>query len=44
MNHLPQIAAANFFVIPTGTCRLVFVLVIRAHERRRIVQIETADI
>jgi putative transposase len=36
-NHLQQIAAADFFVVPTATYRLLFVLVILAHERRRIV-------
>jgi hypothetical protein len=27
-NHIGQIAAADFFVVPTATCRLLFVLVI----------------
>src|SRR5229473_427377 len=35
-NHLGQIVAADFFVVPTVTCRLVFVLVLLAHDRRRI--------
>jgi putative transposase len=35
-NHVGQIIAADFFVVPTVTCRLVFVLVLIAHERRRI--------
>jgi putative transposase len=38
-NHVHQIAAADFFVVPTATCRLLFVLVILAHERRRIVHV-----
>jgi hypothetical protein len=38
-NHVQQIAAADFFVVPTATCRLLFVLVILAHERRRIVHV-----
>src|SRR5438477_5827785 len=38
-NHLEQIAAADFFVVPTVTCRPLFVLVILAHERRRIVHV-----
>jgi putative transposase len=42
-NHLQQIAAADFFVVPTGTCRLLFVLVILAHERRRVVHIAVTD-
>jgi hypothetical protein len=32
-NHASQIPAANFFIVPTATYRLVFVLVILAHER-----------
>jgi hypothetical protein len=35
-NHLGQIVAADFFVVPTVTSRLVFVLVLLAHDRRRI--------
>jgi putative transposase len=31
--------AADFFVVPTATCRLLFVLVILAHERRPIVHV-----
>ena len=42
-NHLGQIAAADFFVVPTATCRLLFVLVILAHERRRIVHVAITD-
>ena len=35
-NHLDQIVAADFFVVPTVTYRLVFVLVLLVHDRRRI--------
>ena len=35
-NHLGQMVAADFFVVPTVTYRLVFVLVLLAHDRRRI--------
>lgn len=42
-NHLQQIAAADFFVVPTATCRLLFVLVILAHERRRVVHVAVTD-
>ncbi len=38
-NHRAQLVAADFFVVPTATCRLVFVLVILAHERRRMVHV-----
>jgi putative transposase len=36
-NHVHQIVAADFFVVPTAACRLLFVLVILAHDRRRVV-------
>jgi hypothetical protein len=36
-NQVGQIMAADFFVVPTATYRLLFVLVILAHERRRVV-------
>ncbi|HEV3312786.1 MAG TPA: integrase, partial [Chloroflexota bacterium] len=35
-NHVGQVVAADFFVVPTVTCRLVFVLVFLAHDGRRI--------
>jgi len=31
-----EIVAADFFVVPTATYRLMFVLVLLAHDRRRI--------
>jgi transposase InsO family protein len=42
-NHVSQIAAADFFVVPTVTFRLLFVLVILAHERRRVVHVAVTD-
>lgn len=35
-NHVGQIIAADVFVVPTVTCRLAFVRVLLAHDRRRI--------
>ena len=35
--------AADFFVVPTVTYRLLFVLVILAHERRRVVHVAVTD-
>jgi transposase InsO family protein len=37
-NHANQIMAVDLFVVPTVTFRLLFVLVILAHDRRRIVR------
>ncbi len=42
-NHVGQIMAAGLFVVPTVTCRLLFVLVIFAHDRRRIVRVAVTD-
>jgi transposase InsO family protein len=42
-NHASQIMAADFFVVPTITFRLLFVLVILAHDRRRIVHVAVTD-
>jgi hypothetical protein len=41
--HVGQIMAADFFVVPTVTYRLLFVLVILAHHRRRIVHVAVTD-
>jgi transposase InsO family protein len=38
-NHIHQIMAADFFVVPTATGRLLFVLVMLAHSRRRVVHV-----
>lgn len=42
-NHVGQIMAADFFVVPIVTYRLSFVLVILAHDRRRIVHVAVTD-
>jgi hypothetical protein len=42
-NQACQIMAADLFVVPTVTFRLLFVLVIFAHERRRIVHFAVTD-
>ena len=42
-NHVGQIMAADFLVVPTVTYQLLFVLVILAHDRRRIVHVAVTD-
>ena len=42
-NHASQIMAADLFVVPTVTFRLLFVLVILAHDRRRIVHVAVTE-
>jgi putative transposase len=36
-NHLAQTAAIDFFTVPTATFRVLFVFIVLAHERRRVV-------
>ena len=36
-NHVGTLASMDFFVVPTATFRLLYVLVILSHERRRVV-------
>jgi putative transposase len=38
-NHASQIMAADLFVVPTVTFRLLFVLIMLAHDRRRLVHV-----
>jgi len=42
-NHVGQVMSADFFVVPTATYRLLFVLVILAHERRRVVHVAVTE-
>jgi len=41
-NHLQQVVAVDFFVVPTLTFRILFVLVVLAHDRRRILHFNIA--
>ena len=38
-NHASQLASMDFFTVPTATFRVLFVLVILSHDRRRIVHV-----
>ena len=38
-NHVHNLVALDFFTVPTVTFRVLFVLVILAHERRRVVHV-----
>jgi putative transposase len=42
-NHANQIMAADLFVVPTVTFRLLFVLVMLGHDRRRIVHLAVTE-
>jgi len=36
-NHVPEIAACDFFTVPTVTFRVLYVFVVLRHDRRRVV-------
>jgi transposase InsO family protein len=42
-NHVQDLVALDFFTVPTITCRVLFVLVILAHARRRIVHFHVTE-
>jgi len=36
-NHVKELVSVDFFVVPTATFRVLFVLLVLAHDRRRVV-------
>jgi transposase InsO family protein len=42
-NHMRDLVALDFFVVPTVTFRVLFVLVILAHDRRRIIHFNVTE-
>ena len=36
-NHVTQLASIDFFIVPTVTFRVLFVFVVLAHHRRRVI-------
>ena len=42
-NHVAALASMDFFTVPTVTGRVLFVLVLLAHQRRRIVHVAITD-
>lgn len=38
-NHLESTVAVDFFAVPTLTCRILFVFLVLAHDRRRILHV-----
>jgi len=43
LTHLSQCASMDFFTVPTATFRVLFVLIILSHDRRRIVHLNVTD-
>jgi hypothetical protein len=42
-NHLGSLVSVNFFVVPTVMFKVLFVFVVLAHDRRRVVHINVTD-
>jgi putative transposase len=42
-NHVQDLVAMDFFVVPTVTFRVLFVLVLLAHERRRVLHFNVTE-
>jgi transposase InsO family protein len=42
-NHVADLVSMDFFTVPTATFRVLFVLVVLAHDRRRIVHFNVTD-
>jgi putative transposase len=42
-NHIKDLVACDFFTVPTATFRVLFVFIMLAHERRRIVHVNVTE-
>jgi transposase InsO family protein len=42
-NHIKDIVACDFFTVPTASCKVLFVFILLAHERRRIVHFNITE-
>jgi putative transposase len=42
-NHAPDIVAVDFFTVPTATFRVLYVLLVMFHDRRRIIHMNVTD-
>jgi hypothetical protein len=42
-NHMQDMVALDFFVVPTVTCKVLFVLLILAHHRRRVLHVSITE-
>jgi len=42
-NHVKDLVSVDFFVVPTATFRVLFVLVVLAHDRRRLVHFNVTE-
>ena len=42
-NHTEDLISIDFFVVPTATFRILYVFLVLAHDRRRIVHFNVTD-
>ncbi len=42
-NHMQDLVALDFFVVPTVTCKVLFVLLIMAHHRRQVIHFNITE-
>jgi hypothetical protein len=42
-NHVQTLVAVDFFTVPTVLCKVLFVFVVLAHDRRRVVHVNVTD-
>jgi transposase InsO family protein len=42
-NHVKDIVACDFFTVPTASCKVLFVFILLAHERRRIMHFNITE-
>jgi len=42
-NHVKDLVSADFFVVPTVTFKVLFVFIVLAHARRRIVHFNVTE-
>jgi putative transposase len=42
-NHVKDLVSLDFFVVPTVTCKVLFVIIILAHHRRRVVHFNVTE-
>jgi hypothetical protein len=42
-NHVGELVSMDFFTVPTATFRVLFVLIILAHDRRKIVHFNVTE-
>jgi putative transposase len=42
-NHVKQLVSVDFFVVPTLSFRILYVFLVLAHERRRVMHFNVTD-